>query len=177
MESKSTFVTVLAWIFIVGAGFASFVSLTQVIMVSMMFSGDEFKNMPEDAPEMARFMSEYFHLFIYGFFTLAVFTLASSIALLKRQNWARIAFIGILSVGVLWQLGGLVMQFFMFSDFPELPRGERFEEFEQISHLIRWVGFAIAILSSGLFIWMIKKLVTPPIIAEFAANESRKAGA
>lgn len=174
MESRSTFVTVLAWIFIVGAGFASFVSLMQVIMVSTMFSGDEFQTMPADAPSIVKFMSQYFHIFVYGFFILAVFTLISSIALLKRQNWARIAFIGILSVGILWQLGGLIMQFFMFSDFPKHPQGE---DFERMSQLIRWFSFAIAILFSGLFIWIIKKLATQPTIGEFAYNKSRNTAA
>ncbi len=85
MESRSTFVTVLAWLFIVGSGFATFVSIMQVIMVSTMFSGDEFRSIPEDAPTMAKIMSKYFHFFIYGFFALAIFTFTSAIALLKRK--------------------------------------------------------------------------------------------
>jgi len=146
----------------------------QIIMISTMFKGDEFQAMPADAPGMAKFMSQYFHLFVYGFFILVVFTFASSIALLKRKNWARVAFIGILTLGILWQLGGLTMQFFMFSDFPKSPQGKDFEEFERMSHFIRWFSFAMAAFVSGLFIWIIKKLVTQPIIEEFAFNKSRK---
>ena len=172
MESRSTFVTVLAWIFIVGSGFASFVSVMQVIMVSTMFSGDELRSLPDDAPAMAKFMAQYFHLFIYGFCALSFFTFISSIALLKRKNWARLAFIIILAFGILWQVGGMFMQFAMFSDFPEPPNGEGFENFERMSNIIRWFSFAIAVGISGLFVWVIKKLTTKPIIGEFTLNNS-----
>ncbi len=120
MESRSTFVTVLAWIFIVGAGFASLISVIQVIMVSSMFIGDEFRSIPDDAPVMENFMSGYFHLVVYGFFLLSLFIFVSSIALLKRKNWARLSFIVILSFGVLWQVGGLIMHFLCFRNFPPL---------------------------------------------------------
>lgn len=81
------------------------------------------------------------------------------------------------SLGILWQLGGLMMQFFMFSDFPKSPQGKGLEEFERMSHFIRWFGFEIAAFVSGLFMWIIKKLVTQPIIEKFAFNKSRKADA
>lgn len=172
MESRSTFVTVLAWIFIVGAGFVSLISIMQVIMVSTMFSGDEFSSMPEDAPATAKFMSKYFQLFVYGFCALALFTFISSVALLKRKNWARVAFIVILSLGIIWQVGGLIMQFAMFSDMPGPPTGEGFEDFERMSNIIRWFSFVIAIAISGLFLWVIKKLATQPVIGEFTLNNS-----
>lgn len=172
MESRSTFVTVLAWVFIVGSGFATFVSVMQVIMITVMFSGDEFNSVPEGAPAMAKFMSQYFHLFIYGFCVLALFTFTSSIALLKRKNWARQAFIVILALGILWQAGGLAMQFAMYSDFPSSPKGKGFEDFERISNIIRWFSFAMAFAISGLFIWVIKKLTTQPIVGEFTLNNS-----
>jgi hypothetical protein len=172
MESRSTFVTVLAWIFIVGAGFASFVSVTQVIIVSTMFSGEEFRSTPDDAPATAEFMLQYFHLFIYGFFALTLFTFVSSIALLKRKNWARLAFIVILAFGILWQVGGLVMQFVIFSDMPTPPEGEGGEGLDRMSNIILWFSFAFAIGISGLFAWIIKKLASQKIVAEFTLNNS-----
>ncbi|PVY76433.1 hypothetical protein C8D92_105186 [Tamilnaduibacter salinus] len=167
MESRSTFVTVIAWIFIVGAGFASFVSILQAIMVSTLFSGDEFQSVPDDAPAIARFMFEYFHLMVYGFCALSIFTFVAAIALLKRKNWARLIFIGLLSFGVLWQIGGLIMQLFLFPEFPAPPEGEGFEEFERMGDIMLWFSFALAAALSGLLIWIIKKLVTQPIVSEF----------
>lgn len=167
MESRSTFVTVLAWIFIVGAGFASLISVIQVIMVSSMFIGDEFRSIPDDAPVMEKFMSGYFHLVVYGFFLLSLFIFVSSIALLKRKNWARLSFIVILSFGVLWQVGGLIMHFFMFSEFPAPPSGHGIENFEYMINIIRFFSFFISIIISVIFIWVIKKLATQPVISDF----------
>lgn len=174
MESKSTLVNVIAWIFIIGAGFASVISVVQIIMFSIMFGGDELHSMPEDAPAMAKFMTEFFHLVIYGFFVLALCTLVSSIALLKRKNWARLVFIGVLSIGILWQMGGVAMQFVIFSDLPSSSQNEGFENFELMSNIIRLFSFAIAIVVSGLFVWIIKKLATQPIIGEFVSSKSNK---
>ena len=176
MEPRSTFVTVLAWIFIIGTGFAASVSIMQVLMVSTMFNGEEFPSIPEDAPAFAKFMSQYFHLFVYGFCALTLFTFVSSVALLKRKNWARLAFIVILTFGVFWQIGGIVMQFFMFSEFPPLPDSEGFEDFERISNIIRWFSFAMAVGISALFVWLIKRLLTQPTVSEFTLNKPNNAG-
>jgi hypothetical protein len=167
MESRSTFVSVLAWIFIIGAGFGSVIGIMQIIMVSTMFSGDELSSMPADAPAFAKIMQQYFHLFVYGFFAITLFTFISSIALLKRKNWARLAFVVILAFGVIWQIGSLFLQFYIFSDFPEMPNQEHFEEFERMHNMMRWFTAVIAIGISGLFIWIIKKLTSQPIINEF----------
>ena len=177
MESRSNFVTVLAWIFIVGAGFSSFILVMQVIMVSTMFSGEEFQSVPEDAPAFAKFMQQNIHLFVYGFCAVTIFTFISSIGLLKRKNWARLAFISILILGVLWQVGSLAMQFTVFSEFPERPSGEGFEDFERMSNIIRWFSFAMAVALSGLFLWLIKKLATQPIVGEFTLNKSSNSDA
>ncbi len=172
MESRSTFVSVLAWIFIIGAGFGSIVGIMQVIMVSTMFSGEEFSSMPEDAPAFAKIMQQYFYYFVYGFFAVTLFTFVSSIALLKRKNWARLAFVVILTFGVLWQVGSLFLQFYMFSEFPKMPTHEGFEDFERMHNIMRWFTAVIAIGISGLFIWIIKKLTTQPIISEFTLNNN-----
>lgn len=172
MESKSTFVNVIAWIFIIGASFASVISVVQIIMVSIMFSGDEFRSMPDNAPAMAEFMTESFHLLIYGFLAMALCTLVSSIALLKRKNWARLIFIGLLSIGILWQLGGVAMQFVIFSDLPSSSQNEGFDNFELVSNIVRYTSLAIALVISGLFVWIIKRLATHPIIDEFVSSKS-----
>ena len=173
MESRSTFVTVLAWIFIIGSGFGSLISIMQVVMVSTMFSGEEFNSFPDDAPAMARLMSQYFHLFIYAFCAVILSTFVSSIALLKRKNWARLAFIVILALGILWQVGGLVMQFAFFSEVPTQQDSPGFEDFERMSNIIKWFSFAMAIGLSVLFAWVIKKLVSQQIVAEFTLNKQR----
>jgi len=167
MESRSTFVTVLAWVFIVGAGFAVVISVAQVMLVLSM--GDEaFLPMQGADLGMANVMSQNFHFFIYGFFVLTLFTLVSSIALLKRKKWARLAFIIILTLGILWQIGGAILQFTMFSDVSADPRLDGLEDFERITNMIRWFTVGIGIVISGLFAWVITRLVSPKIVAEFS---------
>ena len=170
MSSKSTFVTALAWVFIVGAGFASFASIMQVIMASIMFSGDELQSTPEDAPDTARFIQQYFIFFVYGFCAVTIFTFVTSIALLKRKNWARLAFIGILAFGVLWQVGGLFLQFSMFTEFNDAQSEDGFEEFDRVFNIIRWFTVFISILVASLLLWCIKKLTSLPIKNEFTLH-------
>lgn len=174
MASRSTFVSVLAWIFIVGAGFTSLVSIMQVIMVSTLttFSGDAFQSMPDDTPATIRFMWQYFHLFVYGYCAVSIFTFISAIGLLKRRNWARLAFIGIFVFGVFWQLGAVFMQFAMLSDFPVRQEAPGFEDFERIKTIVLGFSLLVALAISGLFVWLIRKLTTQPIIGEFAMNTS-----
>lgn len=140
-------------------------------MVSTMFSGEEFKQMPEDAPAFARIMASYFHLFVYGFFCLSIYTFVSAIALLKRKNWARISFIVIMGIGVLWQIAGLAMQFTMFSD---IPMEHVDEQFKQMQKMMQWFTLFISIGMSAVFIWIIKRLSTEPILSEFTLNQQLK---
>lgn len=170
MESRSIFVTVLAWIFIVGSSLAFLASIMQVVMISTMFSSDEFAMMAMSAPLFAKFILQNFHLIIYGFGAFTLFILASSIAFLKRQNWARLVFIVIFILGVIWQLGGLWIQFEMFSQFFGSSIGMGFEDFERMAKIIGWISTVIALGVSGLFIWFIIKLSTQPIKDEFILN-------
>ncbi len=64
------------------------------------------------------------------------------------------------------------MQSAMFSDFPASTKGEGFDDFERMSNITRWFSFAIAFAISGLFVWVIKKLTTQPIVGEFTHKNS-----
>lgn len=172
MEAKSTFVTALAWVFIIGAGFALLGSVMQVIMVSTIFSAEELQTVPDGAPAVVTFMSQQLHFIVYGFGALTLFTFISAIALLQRKSWARVAFVIILTLGVVWQLGGIIMQLTNHFDYPAPPAGEGFEGIERMGNMIRWFSVAVALAVSGLFIGLIKKLVSRPIVDEFTRNDS-----
>jgi len=60
--ARSTFVTVLAWIFIVFAGFSSLVSLIQNIMVDLMFQTGEIEKGIQYSEEFQK-MPLFFRLF------------------------------------------------------------------------------------------------------------------
>lgn len=177
VQQRSTFVTAVAWVFIVLSGFATVISILQNIMVFTVFRGPEFRQAMHPSagmPAAAAFMAEHFHLFFLAFLLISAFTLASSVGLLKRRNWARLSFVGVMALGILWNLGGLVLQFLMFSSM-----WEPFSAVEPHSGLragpfsmTLLVGMAVVnvLLATGLsvlFGWIAKRLLAPAVREEF----------
>ena len=171
--NRSTFVTVVAWIFIVLSGFGTMISILQNIMIQTMFNGPEMEKFlqtppPPGAPPFAAFMADHFQFFFAAFLIVCALMLASSIGLLKRKNWARLIFVGLMVLGIVWNLGGLVLQFTMFSSmqggFANAPGAPNMKPF-MIAMAVFGVIFALGF--SGLFGWIAKRLVSPAVVAEF----------
>ncbi|XPV69875.1 MAG: hypothetical protein ACNI25_04700 [Halarcobacter sp.] len=106
-NSKSTFITALAWIGIVFAGFGTFITALQNIMFQFIMPKlpvEELMNESNSSvpvPEIAQFMFKHFDLIFLAVFLVSLFVLIASIGLLKRKNWARIAFIALLALGII----------------------------------------------------------------------------
>ena len=173
-EPRSAFVTVLAWIFIVISSFTTLVSILQNIMINLLFPEQmqEVMQVPEGGPELPVFvegMMNNFQLMIGIFLVISVATLVSSIGLLKRKNWARLVFIGLMGLSILWNLGGLLFQYSMVSSMPmpsDAPT-EFMTHFETMTTIILVFSSAIIIGFSVLFAWIIKRLVSQEIRKEF----------
>lgn len=174
---RSGFVTGLAWTFIALAGFATLIALLQNIMLSIMMSVGEMQKamrgaeQAQNIPAFARFMFDNFRLLFASFLVLSAVTLISAIGLLKRKNWARLVFVGIMGIGVLWNVAGVVLPFFMFSSFT-MPEGAPAEFREQQELMMKvMIAFTIgmAVAFGALFIWIIKRLVSDDIKREFVA--------
>ena len=93
---RSTFVTVLAWIFIVLAGFATIITSLQNVMIAVMFptaqmeeAATQVKDLP-GVPWFASWMFSYYQVFFLFFLVVSASMLTASIGLLKRKNWARV---------------------------------------------------------------------------------------
>ncbi|GHU29054.1 hypothetical protein AGMMS50256_13000 [Betaproteobacteria bacterium] len=174
-QQHSTFVTVVAWIFIVLSGFGTIIAFLQNIMVWTMFRNPEVGQAMQAPPQVSMpsaitFMLNHFDLFVLAFLLIAVFTLTSSIGLLKRKNWARLSFVGIMVLGILWNLGGLVVQFSMFSSIQREFSIESMHDGQDMQ--IFFVGIAVvsvlfAVGSSVLFGWIAKRLTSSAVVAEF----------
>lgn len=176
VQQRSTFVSIVAWIFIVLTGFGALIGLMQNIMVQTMFSGQEMQaalNSPEAAseiPAFVRFLFSHFKVYVFLMFATTVFTLVSAIGLLKRKNWARKTFIVILALSIVMLFASLIAQFFFFPNPAELAGDELPREFllmmrvMQIFFLIFYTGLA------ALLGWIIKKLLTPAIVLEFQSQ-------
>jgi len=176
---RSGFVTGLAWTFIGLAGFATLIAILQNIMLSLVFPLDEMREAMREAekaqptPAFARFMLNNFRLFFASFLALCVVTLVSAIGLLKRKNWARLAFIGVMALGVLWNLAGMVLPFFIFSSMPPVADDTPPEfraSFDLMMNIMTAFTVVIGLAFAGLFAWIIKKLVSDEIRHEFLAS-------
>lgn len=174
IAQKSTFVTVVAWVFIVLSGFGTLISLLQNLMIQTVFTSPEVVQAaqgpaPPGAPPFAVFMLRHMVAVFVFFLLVQVLTLASSVGLLMRRNWARRLFIGVMAFGIVWNLGGLVLQFAMFSSmreqFAAIPDAPDMRAFF-IGIAIVCVVFALGF--SALFGWIAKRLMSPQVVAEFA---------
>ncbi len=170
---RSTFVNVLAWIFIVIGGFTTFISILQNIMIRMMNPKQEMAQAMQQAenagqiPAYASFMFNHINLFFLLFLVVSATSLFAAIALLKRKNWARIVFIVLMALGIAWNIGGLLMQFTIFSSMPEMAGMAAPPEFGKIMLIMKIASVIMVIVFSALFGWIIKKLMSTPIKAEF----------
>jgi hypothetical protein len=175
VQQRSTFVTVIAWIFIALSGFSTVISILQNIMLYTMFREPQISQAmqappPPGMPPAMGFMANHFYLFFLAFLVISAVTLATSIGLLKRLNWARICFVGIMALGILWNLGGLIFQFTMFSSMHQqfstanMQGGPNMQAFF-IAMAVVSVIFALGF--SVLFGWIAKCLLSPAVAAEF----------
>jgi len=171
MEKKSNFISVLAWIFIIGGGFSTLISIMQAIMFNSMFQNSNIQTFPEHGPKTAKFMFENFGMFIYIFMIVSTTTFISALGLLKRKNWARYAFMGVLVFGIIWMLGSMLMQYMFFNDIKIENPGDGFNDFQTTKNIMTIFGSIMTITFIGIFVWLIKKLISKDIAMEFTLNK------
>lgn len=173
---RSSFVTSLAWTFIVLAGSTTAIGVLQNVMVNLAFPMEEIRGAIREAqgaqplPPFAAFVMGHIRLFFAVFLALSAFTLVSAIGLLKRMNWARLIFIGVMILGAIWNLAGLVLPYFMFSSFPPLPDTappELRHNFQLMTNIMAVATAVIAVVFAALFAWVAKRLMSTDVKREF----------
>ena len=164
---RSTFINVLAWLFILGAGFSTLISLLQNVMLHRMFPAgrvtEAVNSSTDQIPSDIAFLFNHIELLFFIFLLLSITSFISAIALLKRKNWARIAFIIFMALGILWNVIGVSLQFSMSN---MIPAGAPTEMESVMTHM-KIASLVMALAFSALFAWIIKKLLSTPIKAEF----------
>lgn len=165
---RSTFVTVVAWIFTVLGGFATLIAILQNVMITVMFPQEAMSEAAnvQDAPVFAKFLMAHPQVFFGAFLVASAVTFISAVGLLKRQNWARLIFVAILALGIVWNLGGLALMFFALPPMPPVPRNApaNFPEgFDTMWKLMMGFSVAIALVFAGLFGWIIKRVCLPKL--------------
>jgi hypothetical protein len=179
---RSDFVTVLAWIFIGLGGLSTLMSVAQYIMFNFMMSIGQMQDAMNaetargDFPPAAEFMFGHFRQLIGAFFLLSLVTLVAAVGLLRRRNWARLVFICLMALGIVWNLAGLVLQRVMMSSMlstmpmlpPNAPPDFR-AQFETMMTGMQIVAAIFALGFSVLFGWIIMRLMSAAIRREFGA--------
>lgn len=150
----------------------------QNIMVSLMFPIDEMRAVLRESektqpmPALVGFMVENLRLFFGLFLAMSVVTLVSSIGLLKRKNWARLIFIGMMALAAVAHLASAAVPFFMFSSFSPVPENAPADLRENAELVVKIVmGFTVvlSIVLAALFGWFVKRLLSDDIRREFRA--------
>jgi len=165
---KSSFVTVVAWIFLVFSALSSAIGVLQNAMVWLVMRPHMRELGGTDsapAKSATEWMAHHIELWFAAVLLVSLVTFGSSLGLLRRKDWARKTFIGVLMMGIAWMLFALVVQVGTLNSMPTTPGLERFA---LMSKLIVITSAIVGIAIAGAFGWIIKRLTTPGIRAEFA---------
>ena len=173
-RTQSTFVTVVAWIFIVLSSVGTMIAVLENILIQTVLRSpalDRAMQAPlAGAQPFADSMLPAIQWILLAVLALSVLMLTSSVGLLRRRNWARLSMIGLLSLTILWQVVGLAFQFVTFSFTRQQLSAVAVQGGpDMASYLIAVsvVSGVLALVVSGLCGWIIKRLLSPVIATEF----------
>lgn len=115
-SGRSTFVTLIAWASIALGGLGALVTGFQNILFFTILPLKEIEKAIQGAPDTDRlervfsFMLSISPFVLPGFFIVSLAGLMAGLGLLKRRDWGRRILVGVLSLGVFWNVGGLIFQ-------------------------------------------------------------------
>jgi hypothetical protein len=176
---RSTFVTVLAWLGIVGFSCAALMFAAEALVlrpiveqtVMTQLTADSLGSVNPEAAEISAAMMPYAFL---AFVVFALVGVGASIGLLRRRNWGRILVIVYLAFGIIGAvfglLGGLIM-----GSMPKtvVPAGVSSAQFDQMMGAMRFLMMGGSVVVALLCAWLIYKLLSKPIQAEFVPDGAR----
>lgn len=164
-DQKSTFVTVVAWIFIVLSAMVLTSMFIQIIMFSFVFNSEFKDQIFSEAPWLA---------FFWMIMCLwVIFALITSIGLLRRRNWARILFMIGMVLLILYSIFcAVVLVFapeFLWGDMAHNQQLQNNLEDDLFSNFrIAMAVFTLAF--SALWAWMLTRFMSPKIKQEFLSK-------
>ncbi len=176
--TRSAFVTVIGWVFLVLSVGSLLIGLLQALVMHTIFPPGMFDQLarqspaPPMPPVFAWVFDNMAWLMVAGIVQSAVKATASA-GLLLRRNWARLLFIALKVLAIITTIGSTVFQILMFQamreQFPSHPAGGpgHFPDFGPMFVGMGVFAGAIALAFCGLYVWIILKLRSPAIVAEF----------
>jgi hypothetical protein len=170
--SRSLFVTLTAWVFIVLALFASSSALVQNAMVASLLPG--WQGLQRPLPLLTGLLIAYLPWVVGASLLVSLATLASAIGLLLRLNWARQVFIGLLGLAIVANLLGLwfqheVVQSVVDATLSRAPLPQQaLGVFGGFVTAARVMAVLMTLAACGLLVWIIRRLMSAAVRQEFA---------
>jgi hypothetical protein len=172
--SRSLFVTVTAWLFIVLGLLSSASALVQSAEVASLSTTLALAGTPLPRPLLTGWLLSYLPWVVGAGLVLSVATLVAAVGLLMRLEWARRSFIALLLVAMILNLAGLWLQqevMLSLADItiaraplPPLVAGV----FGGFVVAARSMAVVVTLAGCGLLGWIIHKLMSPAVRQEFA---------
>ena len=172
--SRSLFVTVTAWAFIVLAAMASVSALLQNAAVSSFVPGLTVAGSGQPLPLLTGLLMGYLPWVMGAGLLMSVATLACSVGLLIRLEWARRFFIALLVLAIAANVAGLWLQQEMLhslvsstlqtSPLPPLAA----DVFGGFVTATRVTSVMVTLGACALLVWIIRRLMSPAVRQEFA---------
>ena len=172
--SKSLFVTVTAWVFIVLAALASASALVQNAAVASFLPGLTVVGNVQPLPLLTGLLLGYLPWVVGAGLVVSLATLACAVGLLIRLEWARRVFIVLLVLAIVANVAGLWLQQEMLqslvsntlsrSPLPPLAA----DVFGGFVTAARVMAVVVTLGACALLVWIIRRLMSPSVRQEFA---------
>jgi hypothetical protein len=172
--SKSLFVTMTAWVFIVLAAMASVSALLQNAAVASFLPGLSIVGNVQPLPLLTGLLLGYLPWVVGAGLVMSLATLACAVGLLIRLEWARRFFIMLLLLAIAANIAGLWLQQEMLqslvsstlsrSPLPPLAA----DVFGGFVTAARVAAVLVTLGACALLVWIIRRLMSPAVRQEFA---------
>jgi hypothetical protein len=172
--SRSLFVTVTAWVFIVLAALASVSALLQNAAMASILPGLTVVGNVQPLPLLTGLLMGYLPWLVGAGLVMSLATLACAIGLLLRLEWARRFFIVLLVLAIVANFCGMWLQQEMLqslvsstlsrSPLPPLAA----DVFGGFVTAARVTAVLVTLGACALLVWIIRRLMSPAVRQEFA---------
>ena len=172
--SRSLFVSVTAWVFIVLGAVASLCTLVQNAALMSLLPGFHASLEPRALPLLTGLLVAHLPWVTGVGLVLSLATLAAAVGLLLRLEWARRVFIALAVVAIVGNLLGLwlqqeLLQSLIDSTLSRAPLpSEAAGVFGGFAAAARAAAIAISLGACMLLGWIIRRLTSPGVRQEFA---------
>jgi len=172
--SKSLFVTITAWVFIVLAAMASISAVLQNAAVASFLPGLTVVGNVQPLPLLTGLLMGYLPWVVGAGLLMSLATLACAVGLLVRLEWARRIFIVLLVLAIAANFAGLWLQQEMLQSVvnstlrhaPLPPLAA--DVFGGFVTAARVTAVLVTLGACGLLVWIIRRLMSPSVRQEFA---------